>query len=91
MAQRLYGSALTGVVSAAVLGLATRGVRPVWCQTANAEDALTPCITCNFHDGLRVVRIDPLAPGITVRDVDTDGGARHIEIEAGMRISECGR
>lgn len=55
-------------------------------QTGTSADALTPYITCSFSDGLAVVRTDPLAPGITGRDVDTDHGPRHSDMEAGMRI-----
>ena len=56
------------------------------CQTGTAEDALTPYMTCSFSDGLQIVRTDPLAPGISRREVDTDQGTRQIEMEAGMRI-----
>ena len=55
-------------------------------QTRTAADALTPYMTCSFSDGLQIVRTDPLATGITARDVDTDNGPRRIEMEAGMRI-----
>lgn len=43
--------------------------------TAQAEvgsSALQPYMSCQFSDGLEIVETDPLAPGITSREVDTD-------------------
>jgi hypothetical protein len=47
---------------------------------------LKPYTSCHFSDELQIVKIDPLAPGITERAVDTADGVRHIEMTAGLRI-----
>jgi hypothetical protein len=50
------------------------------------DSALAPYTSCKFSDGLQVVETDPLPPGITSREVDTDSGPRKIDMEAGIRV-----
>jgi hypothetical protein len=42
--------------------------------------------SCNLPDGLSVVDVAPLAPGVTSRTVDTSQGPRQIDMLAGKRI-----
>jgi hypothetical protein len=63
------------------------GLSPI--LTAQAEPgsgALVPYVSCQFSDGLQIVETDPLAPGITSREVDTDSGPRRIDMKAGVRV-----
>jgi len=53
---------------------------------AQLTAALTPYTSCQFSDGLQIVDITPLAPGIASREVDTDSGPRQIDLEAGLRV-----
>jgi hypothetical protein len=55
-------------------------------QPMPGDTALTPYTSCQFSDGLQIVHIDPLAQGITTREVDTDSGPRQIDMQAGYRI-----
>jgi hypothetical protein len=57
-------------------------------STANAQnaDVLKPYTSCHFSDGLQIVKIDPLATGVTSRPVETANGIRHVEMTAGLRI-----
>jgi hypothetical protein len=55
-------------------------------QSSPGTTALTPYTTCRFADGLQVVQVDPLAPGVTSREVETDSGSRQIDLQAGLRI-----
>jgi hypothetical protein len=55
----------------------------VFAQTTNV---LKPYTSCHFSDGLQIVKIDPLADGVTSRPVETFDGVRHIEMTAGLRI-----
>jgi hypothetical protein len=73
------------ILTVAMVAMAA-GASPANSQTGTPSDALTPYMTCSFPDGLQIVRTDPLAPGITRRDVETDSGSQHVEMEAGMRI-----
>ena len=69
-----------------VLSLLTATAGLLAAQPSPGMTALTPYTTCNFSDGLQVVQVDPLAPGITSREVETDSGSRQINLEAGVRI-----
>lgn len=51
-----------------------------------ASPALQPYTSCRFADGLQVVDVTPLGPGITSREVDTDSGPREVDLEAGVRV-----
>jgi hypothetical protein len=63
------------------------GFSPVLAAQAVSESpALAPYASCQFPDGLQVVETDPLAPGITSREVDTDTGPRRIDMKAGVRV-----
>lgn len=63
------------------------GLSPVLTAQAEPEsDALVPYVSCQFSDGLQIVETDPLAPGITSREVDTDSGSRRIDMKAGVRV-----
>jgi hypothetical protein len=42
--------------------------------------------TCEFSDGLQVVQVDPLAPGITARTVATANGPKQVDMLSGARI-----
>lgn len=55
-------------------------------QSLPESGPLAAYTTCQFSDGLQVVQVDPLAPGITSREVDTDAGPRQIDMEAGLRV-----
>jgi hypothetical protein len=48
--------------------------------------ALAPYTTCGFPDGLRISQVDPLAPGVTSRTVQTTDGLERIDMEAGERV-----
>jgi hypothetical protein len=41
---------------------------------------------CAFSDGLQVVRVDPLARGVSSRTVDTAQGPKQVNMLAGLRI-----
>jgi hypothetical protein len=53
---------------------------------AQETDVLKPYTSCHFSDGLQIVKIDPLAAGVTSRPVETADGVRHIDMIAGLRI-----
>jgi hypothetical protein len=53
---------------------------------AQAVPALAPYTSCQFSDGLQVVDVSPLSPGVTSREVDTDSGPRSIDLDAGLRV-----
>jgi hypothetical protein len=55
-------------------------------QSAASPAALTPYTSCQFTDGLQIVQVDPLPPGITSREVQTDSGPRQIAMDLGIRI-----
>ncbi len=50
------------------------------------DPVLSAYVSCTFTDGLQIVQVDPLAPGISSRPVETDKGVRQIDLEAGVRI-----
>lgn len=57
------------------------------CAAAQAaSSALQPYTSCRFSDGLQIVDITPLGPGITSREVETDSGPREVDLEAGVRV-----
>ncbi len=63
------------------------GLSPLFAaQSDPGSSALIPYASCQFSDGLQIVETDPLAPGITSRDVDTDSGPRRIDMKAGVRV-----
>ena len=41
---------------------------------------------CSFHDGLEVIEVDPLDPGVTERSVETAHGSKTLQMLAGNRI-----
>jgi hypothetical protein len=41
---------------------------------------------CDFSDGLQIAQIDPLAPDVTARTVDTAKGPKQVAILSGARI-----
>ena len=86
MAQRRHRGQKIALDLAAVLAFLLAGAGQADSQTGPSADVLAPYMTCSFSDGLEILRTDPLAAGITGRDVDTDHGPRRIEMEAGMRI-----
>ena len=47
---------------------------------------LVPYTSCVFPDMLRIVQVDPLAPDVTSRSVDTKLGPQSIDLVAGARI-----
>ena len=47
---------------------------------------LGPYSQCYFSDGLRIVRLDPLQPGVTARTVETASGEKQIDILEGERV-----
>jgi len=55
-------------------------------QSTSGDTALAPYTSCQFSDGLQIVHIDSLAPGVTSRRVETDTGPRQIDMQAGRRI-----
>jgi len=55
-------------------------------QSGTIPKELKPYTSCHFPDELGVVRVDPLAPGVTARTVGTAEGAKQIDMEAGLRI-----
>jgi hypothetical protein len=57
-------------------------------QTLSPPDAaaLRDYESCNFDDGLQIVKIDSLPPGVQQRTIDTAGGPKIIHMLAGRRI-----
>lgn len=49
-------------------------------------DGLSAYRTCGFSDGLQLVQIDPLAPGVTARTVETADGIKAIQMIEGNRL-----
>lgn len=47
---------------------------------------LAPYTSCEFSDGLNIVGLDPLVPGVQSRTVETADGVRDIPMEAGERV-----
>ena len=74
---------LRSLSGCAAFALLAAGSAPA---SAQATDALAPYASCRFADGLQIVETDPLPPGVTSREVDTDSGPREINLEAGLRV-----
>lgn len=55
-------------------------------QAAAIPKPLAPYTSCVFPDMLRIVEVDPLAPGVTARAVDTAQGSEQIDVAAGERV-----
>ncbi len=51
-----------------------------------ADDTLHAYESCHFDDGLQVVKVDHLPPGVQQRSVDTRNGPRPIRMLDGRRI-----
>jgi hypothetical protein len=52
----------------------------------NNDSALHDYESCTFDDGLQIVKIDSLPPGVQERSVDTKSGPKTIRMLAGRRI-----
>jgi hypothetical protein len=76
----------TQILRAAVLFFSIAIVSILKSQTPPGAAVLAPYSSCQFQDGLRVVRVDPLRPGVTSRSVETDSGPRQIDMQAGLRM-----
>jgi hypothetical protein len=74
------------ILGIAALLSAMAGATVLGAQSTSSASTLASYSSCQFSDGLQVVGTDPLAPGVTSRDVDTDSGPRQIDMEAGLRI-----
>ena len=55
-------------------------------SNAPVPKALAPYTSCGFPDGLRVVGVSPLAPGVKARSVETATGMHLIDMVAGERV-----
>jgi hypothetical protein len=55
-------------------------------QEATTPKELKPYTSCRFSDDLQILRVDPLAPGVTARTVDTLDGSKQIDLDAGVQI-----
>lgn len=62
------------------------GVPMQWCAAAPASSPLHDYESCSFDDGLQVVSVDSLPPGVQERQVQTSAGERTIQMLAGRRI-----
>jgi hypothetical protein len=54
--------------------------------SAPVPKALQPYTSCTFPDMLEIVGVNPLAPGITARTVETADGPESIDMVAGERV-----
>lgn len=79
----------------AALGFAffcATGVFSTGCEKYRGPDEavqsqeLKPYTHCTFADGLQIVAVDPLAPGVTARTVETATGKKLVPMLAGIRI-----
>ncbi len=59
---------------------------PAQNQSVPARVVLAAYSSCTFADGLKVVALDPLTPGVTYRTVPTAGGEQRIDMAAGERV-----
>lgn len=41
---------------------------------------------CSFTDGLEIVEVKPLLPGVTARAVETAGGTKRVDMLSGIRV-----
>ena len=59
-----------------------------YCEPEKAIQSpeLRPYTRCIFPDGLEIVAVDPLAPGVTARTVETSTGKKLVPMLAGIRI-----
>lgn len=55
------------------------------CETIQ-NDELKPYTHCTFADGLEIVAVDSLAPGVTGRTVETTAGDKLVPMLAGVRV-----
>ena len=55
-------------------------------QAGVTPKPLMPYTSCVFPDMLRIVEVDPLAPGVASRSVDTAQGPQRIDLVAGERV-----
>lgn len=55
-------------------------------SSSNKTADLESYTRCHFDDGLEVVAVDALAPGVNVRSVETASGERGIKMSAGYRV-----
>jgi hypothetical protein len=55
-------------------------------QAPAAESALHAYESCHFQDGLQVIQVDALPPGMQQRAVNTKSGPKTIKMVAGRRI-----
>jgi hypothetical protein len=76
----------TQILRAAVLFFSIAIVSILKSQTPPGAAVLAPYSSCQFSDGLQIVGTDPLAPGVTSREINTDSGPRQIDMQAGLRI-----
>jgi hypothetical protein len=74
------------ILGTTALLLSIAGTSVLAAQSMPGAAVLAPYSSCQFQDGLRVVRVDPLRPGVTSRSVETDSGPRQIDMQAGLRM-----
>jgi hypothetical protein len=76
----------TGVLLLAMVlcGQSTPGAPPA--HSGGNDGALHDYESCTFDDGLQIVKIDSLPPGVQERSVDTNSGPKTIRMLAGRRI-----
>jgi hypothetical protein len=55
-------------------------------QLRPSIDPLYRYHNCSFHDGLQIIEVDPLNPGVTERSIQTAEGSKTIHMLAGNRI-----
>jgi len=75
---------MTTVVSGNLSGQSTSAEPTEPSQTNDA--ALHDYTSCTFDDGLQIVKVDSLPPGVQERSVDTKSGPKTIRMLAGRRI-----
>lgn len=68
------------------LALASLATFPAAAQTSDIPKSLSAYTSCHFPDDLLISNIDPLAPGVTARWVDTSNGSKRIDMAAGIRV-----
>ncbi len=85
-AHRMRKHLLATIPEIATLLLFVAATGVVAAQAAPGAAALTAFTSCQFSDGLQIVHTDPLAAGVTSREVETDSGPRQIDMQAGLRI-----
>ncbi len=78
-------TSLSAVISIAVAALSC-SVQNISGQAGAIPKPLMPYTSCVFPDMLRIVEVDPLAPGVTARSVDTAQGPQQIDLVAGERV-----